>query len=134
MTRKHIGIEEDFETYRNVINKARQQFKKGKTVDWESVKREGFLRAKKAKRKKDLIGTISEVRGNLPKVIELVNRDGRRCVIERRGKIVGAIISASELETREILEDPVAMKQIKRAEEQIKAGGPLFTHEQVFGS
>ena len=133
MTQKHTGIEEDFERYRGAINKARQQFKRGKTVDWERIKKKSSLREKKVKRRKDMIGTISEVLRNFSKVIDLVNQSGRRCVIEHRGKIVGAIISADELETQEILEDPVVMKRIKRAEEQIKAGTPLLTHEEVFG-
>lgn len=79
-----------------------------------------------------MIGTISEVRGNFSKVIDLVNRSGRRCVIEHRDKIVGAIISADELETQEILEDPVTMKRLRRAEKAIKTGR-LLTSEEVFG-
>lgn len=80
--------------------------------------------------------SISEARKNLPKLVDVVDREFERVVITKSGKVKAVMLSSDELEdlqeTLEILSDSRAMRAIKKAEKDI-AAGKLFTHEQVFG-
>lgn len=49
--------------------------------------------------------TASEARNNLPEALNHVSYGGDRVLITRRGKVVGAIISARDLALLEALED-----------------------------
>jgi prevent-host-death family protein len=49
--------------------------------------------------------TASEARNSLPEALNHVSYGGDRVLITRRGKVVGAIISARDLELLEELED-----------------------------
>lgn len=49
--------------------------------------------------------TASDARNNLPEALNHVSYGGDRVLITRRGKVVGAIISARDLALLEALED-----------------------------
>lgn len=69
---------------------------------------------------------ISDVRANLPNLVNKVNKDLDRVVITVNGQPKAILVSAEELEsleeTSEILAIPGAKKSIKRGIKQIKKG------------
>lgn len=69
---------------------------------------------------------ISEVRKNLPEIVDLANTVSQKTYITVKGSVKAAIVSARELElmeeTLDILSDPKAMKAIKKGKTQVKKG------------
>lgn len=81
----------------------------------------------------DKIGPISEVRANLPKLLDRVQKTQQRFIITRQGKAVAIVISPEDLETLEILADRDLIKSLIRAEVDIKTGR-FYTSKEVFGA
>lgn len=69
---------------------------------------------------------ITDARNNLPKLVENASKRLDEYVITVNGKPTAVLMSADEFEswkeTLEILSDPKLMKDLKEAEEDIKAG------------
>ena len=69
---------------------------------------------------------ISDVRENLPKLVDQVDKRDNRIIITVNGKAKAVILSLEELEsieeTAEIMAIPGALKAIKKGEKQIKKG------------
>lgn len=69
---------------------------------------------------------ISDVRENLPRLVDQVDKRDDRVIITVNGKPKAVMISPEELEsieeTAEILSIPGARESIKRGEKQIKQG------------
>ena len=70
--------------------------------------------------------SISDVRANLPDLVNRVNNNLDRIVITVSGKPKAVLVSAEELEsleeTAEILSIPGALDSIKKGQRQIKKG------------
>lgn len=79
----------------------------------------------------DKIAPISEVRNNLPTIVDEVLSTNQRCIVTRQGKPSVVMISPEELETLEILADRELMESLLRAEEDIKKGC-IHSHKEVF--
>lgn len=69
---------------------------------------------------------ISEVRANLPKIVEEINKTDNRVIITVKGRAKAVMLSTEELEaieeTAEILAIPGAKKQILTGLKQAKKG------------
>lgn len=69
---------------------------------------------------------ISQVRSELPSLVEKVSDLSHTVYITVKGKVKAALVSAAELEllneTLEVLSDPKAMKAINASQADIKAG------------
>jgi len=69
---------------------------------------------------------ITEVRNNLPKLVDNAQKKLDEYVITVNGKPAAILISNDEYEslkeTLEIMSDPKLMKNIREAEEDVKAG------------
>ena len=78
--------------------------------------------------------SISDVRTNLPDLVDKVNKKLDRVTITVNGQPKAILISAEELdsieETLEILSDKKLMKELKRAEKEIEEG-KYVTLEQL---
>ena len=81
----------------------------------------------------DYIVPVSEARARLPAIIKRIAALGKHCVITKNGKAKVILISPEELETLEIMADKTLMRQLIKAEEDVKAKR-LFSHKQVFGN
>jgi len=70
--------------------------------------------------------SISDVRANLPDLVDKVNKKLDRVTITINGKPKAVLVSAQELdsieETLEILSNPKLMKELKKAEKEIEEG------------
>ena len=70
--------------------------------------------------------SISEVRSNLPKIVDLADSLSQKTYISVGGKIKAAIVSARELElleeTLEVLSDPKTMRAIETGKKEVKKG------------
>ena len=70
--------------------------------------------------------SISDVRANLPDLVDKVNKKLDRVTITINGKPKAVLVSAQELdsieETLEILSNPKLMKDIRKAEKEIEEG------------
>lgn len=70
--------------------------------------------------------SISDVRENLPKLVDQVDQKDDRVIITVNGKAKAVILSLEELEsieeTAEIMAVSGALKAIKKGEKQIKKG------------
>lgn len=70
--------------------------------------------------------TLKELRPNLPKIIQEVDKRMERFVVTRRGYPVAVIMSPDDLEgileTLEILEDKALVVRIKKAEKELMTG------------
>ena len=70
--------------------------------------------------------TLKELRPELPEVMNKIESKLDRYVITRHGKPLAVLMSVDEYEsmaaTIELLSDEAAMKRIKKAEKEIKAG------------
>lgn len=77
---------------------------------------------------------ISQVRNQLPSLVEEADTLAKTTYITVKGRIKAAIVSAAELEsmqeTLEILSDPETMAAIRESEADIKAGR-VYSLEQV---
>lgn len=69
---------------------------------------------------------ISDVRANLPKIVEEINKTDSRVIITVKGRAKVVMLSTEELEaieeTAEILAIPGALESIKRGERDAKRG------------
>lgn len=69
---------------------------------------------------------ISNVRANLPKIVEEINKTDGRVIITVKGRAKAVILSSEELEaieeTAEIMAIPGALESIKRGERDAKKG------------
>jgi prevent-host-death family protein len=76
---------------------------------------------------------ISELRANLPSLINRVSEKLDRLVITVSGKPKAVVISPEELEsleeTAEILATPGALKAIKKSQKQIREGKSITLEE-----
>lgn len=74
----------------------------------------------------DQIIPISEVRSQLPALVNQVSDLSQRILITVKGKVKAALVSPDEIEsmdtTTEILNDPIAMRNIRQGLKEIKAG------------
>ncbi len=70
--------------------------------------------------------SIRELRPNLSKVVDSIHKKFDRYVITKRGKPEVMMMSVDDyegwIETLDIMSDPVLVKQIKKAEQDIKKG------------
>lgn len=70
--------------------------------------------------------TLKELRPNLPKIMEGVDKRMERYVVTKRGHPLAIILSVDDfegiLETLEILQDKTLMRRLKKAEKDIKHG------------
>lgn len=70
--------------------------------------------------------TLKQLRPQLPSVIKSIDSKLDRYIVTKRGKPVAVMMSPDDyeglLETIEILSDKQAVKRIKRAKQEIKAG------------
>ncbi len=70
--------------------------------------------------------TLKELRPKLPEVIEGIDTKLDRYIVTKRGKPVAVMLSPEDyeamLETIEILSDKEAVKRIRQAKQEIKAG------------
>ena len=75
-----------------------------------------------------MINTLSlkELRPELPRVIESIDKKFDRFIITKRGKPVVVMMSIEDyeslIETLDILEDKETMKRVRKGEDEIKAG------------
>jgi len=78
---------------------------------------------------------VKEVHQKLPKLLRDAE-SGKQIVVSRRGKPVAVVIGAKEynsiMATLEEMADPTAMRALKEAQEDAKAGR-IYTYEEVFG-
>ncbi|MFZ5800958.1 MAG: type II toxin-antitoxin system Phd/YefM family antitoxin [Candidatus Omnitrophota bacterium] len=70
--------------------------------------------------------SLKELRPQLPSVIKTIDSKLDRYIVTKRGKPVAVMMSPDDyeglLETIEILSDKEAVKRIKKAKQEIKAG------------
>jgi prevent-host-death family protein len=70
--------------------------------------------------------TLKELRPNLPKIIQAVDKQMERYIITQRGLPKAIILSLDDfegiLETLEILQDKAGLSRLKKAEREAKAG------------
>jgi antitoxin YefM len=70
--------------------------------------------------------TLKELRPELPRVIERIDKKFDRYLITKRGKPVVVMLSVDDyealLETLDILEDDETMTRLKRGENEIRRG------------
>ncbi len=70
--------------------------------------------------------SLKKLRPELPRVIERIDKKLDRYVITRRGEPVAVMMSVDDyeslIETLDIVNDPVTMKRLKRAENDAKKG------------
>ncbi len=69
---------------------------------------------------------LTELRPKLPKVMDRISKYFDRCIVTRRGKPEAVILSEEDyeslLDTLDILSDQKLMKDIKKAEQDLRAG------------
>lgn len=69
---------------------------------------------------------ISEVRSNLPKLVDLAATLSQKTLVSVGGKVKAAIVNARDLELMEetikVLSDPESMKAIKRGRREVGKG------------
>lgn len=69
---------------------------------------------------------LTELRPNLPKIMDRLSKYFDRCIITRHGKPEAVMLSEEDyeslLETLDILSDEKLMKDIKKAEEDLRKG------------
>ena len=70
--------------------------------------------------------TLSELRPKIPGLIKRVSKYFDRCIVTRHGKPEAVIMAEDDyeslLETLEILSDSKLVKEIRKAQEELKAG------------
>ncbi len=79
---------------------------------------------------------VKEMHRKLPKLLRDAE-SGKQIVVSRRGKPVAIVIGAKEynsiMATIEEMADPTAIRALKEAQEDTKAGR-IYTYEEVFGN
>lgn len=70
--------------------------------------------------------TLKELRPDLPKVVEEIDKKWNRYIVTKRGKPSVVMLSIEDyeslMETLDILADPKMMKAIKKGEEDLRKG------------
>lgn len=70
--------------------------------------------------------SLSDARAQLSTLLDAVDQTHERVAITRNGRIVAVLVSPDDLEaleeTLELLGDPVAMREIEEAREQLRRG------------
>ena len=70
--------------------------------------------------------TLKELRPELPKVVDEIDKKWNRYVVTRHGKPTVVMLSIEDydslMETLDILADPAALKGLKQGEDDIKKG------------
>ena len=72
--------------------------------------------------------SVTQIRDNLSDAINLVAYNGERIVVRRSGKDVMALVSISDLDLLEEMEDRI---DIKEAEKALAESGQRIPYEQV---
>lgn len=79
---------------------------------------------------------ISEVKTQLPKLVNGVAERDDEIVITRNGRPAAVLLSMDHYEglqeTLDILSDPKAMAQLKRSEAYFRRGGKGYTLDEIF--
>jgi antitoxin YefM len=65
---------------------------------------------------------LADVKNRLSEVVERLEREHGRVVITKHGRPAAVMLSLEDLETLEILSDPVVMNAIREAEGDVAAG------------
>ncbi len=69
---------------------------------------------------------LTELRPNLPKVMDRISKYFDRCIVTRRGKPEAVILAEEDyeslLDTLDILSDQKLIKDIKKAEQDLRTG------------
>lgn len=81
---------------------------------------------------------LGEVKNRLSELVERVQRQHGRIVITKHGQPSAVIVSIEDLEsledTLEILSDPKAMKELRKAQAEIRAGKSVrLTKDEALG-
>lgn len=70
--------------------------------------------------------TLKELRPDLPRVVDAIDKKWERYVVTKRGKPFVVMLSVEDyeslMETLDILADPNAVKDLKRGEEDLRKG------------
>ncbi|OGW72742.1 MAG: hypothetical protein A2Y02_03190 [Omnitrophica bacterium GWA2_52_12] len=70
--------------------------------------------------------TLKELRPELPKVVDSINKKWERYVVTKHGKPSVVMLSIDDyealMETLDILADPRALKNLKRGEQDLRKG------------
>lgn len=81
----------------------------------------------------DVALPLAEIKKRLSEIVDGVERRHDRVVLTRHGRPAAVIISADELEsleeTRELLSDPEAMREIREADTAVEAGEVVTADE-----
>ena len=79
--------------------------------------------------------SVREAHRRLPKLLRYAE-SGKQIVVSRRGKPIAVVIGAEEynsiMATLEEMADPSALRALREAQEDAKAGR-IYTYEEVFG-
>ena len=81
---------------------------------------------------------LGEVKNRLSELVERIQRQHGRIVITKHGQPSAVIVSIEDLEsledTLEILSDPSAMKELRKAQAEIRAGKSVrLTKDEALG-
>lgn len=81
----------------------------------------------------DVALPLAEIKKRLSEIVDGVERRHDRVVLTRHGRPAAVIISPDELEsleeTRELLSDPEAMREIREADTAVEAGEVVTADE-----
>jgi len=76
---------------------------------------------------------LAEIKAHLSEIVDRVEHEHDRVVLTRNGRAVAIIMSPEDLEaledTLELLSDPNALKEIKRAREDVALGKVVSAEE-----
>jgi len=76
---------------------------------------------------------LAEIKAHLSEIVDRVEHEHDRVVLTRNGRAVAIIMSPEDLEaledTLELLSDPKALKEIKRAREDVALGKVVSAEE-----
>jgi antitoxin YefM len=70
--------------------------------------------------------SLSHIKAHLSDVVDSVEKEHERVVLTRKGRPAAVLVSPDDLaaleDTLELLSDPVAMEEIRQAEDEIRQG------------
>jgi len=76
---------------------------------------------------------LAEIKAHLSEIVDRVEHEHDRVVLTRNGRAAAVIMSAADLEaledTLELLSDPKALKEIRKAKEEIAKGRVVSAEE-----
>ena len=77
---------------------------------------------------------LAEIKAHLSEIVDRVEREHERIILTRNGRAAAVILSPDDLEaiedTLELLSDPQAVKEIRKAAEDV-AKGRVVTADQL---